>query len=221
MGVYNGAVPGGTGRAEGSTASAGYADSDGVRAAAVALPVAAVVMQQRTSHAVHAGEPFAQLVAHVLSGRRRGAERPQRRRPRLVMVLVRVLVLVVPAVSVVSAARDACAADAAPEPIAATRARPPSAAQASGQHQRQHRAHGQHRRQHHVVHGLRFHRTCQTQHAVHTQRYIDVTVFPFNTRCSRDFLLFLAFSTMFYYYKSDVITLIHPGTFRSLFRDRA
>lgn len=121
--------------------------------------VVVLLVVQWTSHAVHAGEPLAQFVAHVLPGRRRGAERPERRRPRLVVMLV--MVLVVPAVPVVSAARDAHAT-APPEPIAAPGTRPPPAAQAPGQHQRQHRAHGQHRRQHHVVHGLRFHRTCQT-----------------------------------------------------------
>lgn len=118
----------------------------------------------RTSHAVHASEPLAQLVAHVLTGRRRGAERPERRRPRIVMMLV--MVLVVTAVPVVSAARDAHAtADAPPEPIAAPGThRPPPAAQAPGQRQREHCAHGQHRRQHHVVHVLRFPRTCQSAH---------------------------------------------------------
>jgi len=80
--------------------------------------------------------------------------------------MVLMVVLVVPPVPVVSAARDSHAArDAPPEPIAAPGTRPPPAAQAPGQHQRQHRAHGQHRRQHHVVHGFRFHRTCQTAQA--------------------------------------------------------
>lgn len=114
------------------------------------LVVAAVfVAVQWTSHAVYAGEPLAQFVAHVLSGRRRGAQRPERRRPRLVMV--RMMVLKVPAVSVVSAARDAhsthAAADATPEPIPAAGAGPPPAAQAADQHQCQHREHGQYRRQ--------------------------------------------------------------------------
>lgn len=135
-----------------------------IKVAATVAAAATWTMLQRTSHAVHAGEPLAQLVAHVLAGRRRWAERPERRRPGLVMVLM--VVLVVPPVPVVSAARDSHAAsDAPPEPIAAPGTRPPPAAQAPGQHQRQHRAHGQHRRQHHVVHGFRFHRTCQTAHA--------------------------------------------------------
>lgn len=131
---------------------------------------------RRTSHAIHAGEPFAEFVAHVLTGRRRRwTERPERRRPRLVVLLVLVvmvlvvLVLMVSAVPVVSAARDAHAADGAPEPIPATGARPPPAAQAPGQHQRQHRAHGQHGRQHHVINGLRFHRTCQTARQISFQ----------------------------------------------------
>jgi len=89
----------------------------------------------------------------------------------VVPVLMVRMMLVVPAVPVVSAARDAqtaahaaaaATADAPPEPIPATGARPPSAAQTTGQHKRQHRAHGEHRRQYHVVHGLRFHRACKT-----------------------------------------------------------